>query len=41
MNNEAKVKLKNAPQETSKSDEISSKQTDSAHETFLNKFTYL
>ena len=40
-NNKTKEKLKNVLQETTWDDVISSKQTDSAYKTFLNKFTSL
>ena len=38
INNGTKEKLKNAPQEMTWNDVISSKQTDCAYEAFLNKF---
>ena len=41
INNKTKEKFKNAPQEMTWDDVISSKQTDSAYEAFLNKFTPL
>ena len=41
INNKTKEKFKNALQEMTWDDVISSKQTDSAYEAFLNKFTSL
>ena len=41
INNKTKEKFKNALQEMTWDDVISSKQTDSPFETFLNKFTSL
>ena len=41
INNKTKEKFKNALQEMTWDDIISSKQTDSAYEAFLNKFTSL
>ena len=41
INNKTKEKFKNAPQEMTWDDVISSKQTDSADEAFLNKLTSL
>ena len=39
INDKTREKLKNALQEMTEDDLISSKQTDSAYEAFLNKFT--
>ena len=41
INNKTKEKFKNALQEMTRDDVIGSKQTDSAYEAFLNKFTSL
>ena len=41
INNKTKEKFKNAIQEMTWNDVVSSKQTDSAYEAFLNKFTSL
>ena len=41
INNKTKKKFKNSLQEMTWDDVISSKETDSAYETFLNKFTSL
>ena len=41
INNKTKEKFKNALQEMTWDDVISSKQTDSPDKTFLNKFTFL